>query len=112
MAALHFHRRRPQQGTPVFTGSLTSLHGWIDAHTLLASDMQNAYWITDDGRTTQTVPLKEIYGDDFDITGSDTFRVNPINPDLAARRRALRESSRRRADRSDGPRRSHLSSMK
>jgi uncharacterized membrane protein len=72
----------PQQGTPVFTGSLTSLHGWIDAHTLLASDMQNAYWITDDGRTTQTVPLKEIYGDTFDITGSDTFRVNPINPDL------------------------------
>ncbi len=72
----------PQQGAPVFTGSLTSLHGWIDAHTLLASDMQNAYWITDDGRTTQTVPLKEIYGDTFDITGSDTFRVNPINPDL------------------------------
>ena len=72
----------PQQGTAIFTGSLTSLHGWIDAHTLLASDMQNAYWITDDGRTTQTVPLKEIYGDTFDITGSDTFRVNPINPDL------------------------------
>ncbi len=72
----------PQQGTAVFTGSLTSLHGWIDAHTLLASDMQNAYWITDDGRTPQTIPLKEIYGDTFDITGSDTFRVNPINPDL------------------------------
>jgi uncharacterized membrane protein len=72
----------PQQGTAVFTGSLTSLHGWVDAHTLLASDMQNAYWITDDGRTTQTVPLKEIYGDTFDITGSDTLRVNPINPDL------------------------------
>ena len=77
-----FNATSPQQGTPVFTGSLTSLHGWIDAHTLLASDMQNAYWITDDGRTTQTVPLKEIYGDEFDITGSDTFRVNPINPDL------------------------------
>jgi len=71
-----------QPGTAVFTGSLTSLHGWIDAHTLLASDMQNAYWITDDGRTAQTVPLKEIYGDTFDITGSDTFRVNPINSDL------------------------------
>jgi uncharacterized membrane protein len=72
----------PQQGTAVFTGSLTSLHGWVDTHTLLASDMQNAYWITDDGRTAQTIPLKEIYGDEFDITGSDTFRVNPINPDL------------------------------
>jgi Tol biopolymer transport system component len=77
-----FSAGTPQQGTPVFTGSLTSLHGWVDAHTLLASDMQNAYWITDDGRTTQTIPLKEICGNDFDITGSDTFRVNPINPDL------------------------------
>ena len=77
-----FNAAAPQQGTPVFTGSLTSLHGWVDAHTLLASDMQNAYWITDDGRTTQTVPLKEIYGNDFDIAGSDTLRLNPINPDL------------------------------
>ncbi|HUE44356.1 MAG TPA: hypothetical protein VMP12_12345 [Candidatus Sulfotelmatobacter sp.] len=77
-----FSAGAPQQGTAVFTGSLTSLHGWVDAHTFLASDMQNAYWITDDGRTTQTVPLKEIYGDSFDITGSDTFRVNPINSDL------------------------------
>ena len=41
----------------------------------------------------------------FDITGSDTFRVNPINPDLAPRRRALRQSPRRRAHRPDGPRR-------
>ncbi|MBV8515689.1 MAG: PD40 domain-containing protein [Acidobacteria bacterium] len=77
-----FSAGAPQQGTPVFTGSLTSLHGWIDAHTLLASDMQSVYWITDDGRTTQTLPLKEIYGDEFDVTGSDTFRVNPINSDL------------------------------
>jgi uncharacterized membrane protein len=77
-----FTASAPQQGTPVFTGSLTSLHGWIDAHTLLASDMQNAYWITDDGRTSQTVPLKEIYGNDFDVAGSDTLRLNPVNPDL------------------------------
>jgi uncharacterized membrane protein len=77
-----FTAAAPQQGSAVFTGSLTSLHGWVDAHTLLASDMQNAYWITDDGRTTQTISLKEIYGSDFDITGSDTFRVDPINPDL------------------------------
>ena len=72
----------PEQSAPLYVNSLTSLHGWIDAHTLLASDMQNAYWIADDSRTTQTIPLKEIYGDTFDITGSDTFRVNPINPDL------------------------------
>jgi uncharacterized membrane protein len=72
----------PAQPAPVYANSLASLHGWTDAHTLLASDMQNAYWIADDGRVVQTVALKEIYGDAFDIAGSDTFRVNPINPDL------------------------------
>jgi hypothetical protein len=72
----------PDQASPVYASSLTSLHGWIDPHTLLASDMQNAYWISDDGRPLQTVALKDIYGDAFDLAGSDTFRVNPINQDL------------------------------
>ncbi len=72
----------PEQAAPLYVNSLTSLHGWIDAHTLLASDMQNAYWIFDDNRPVQTTALKDIYGDAFDVAGSDTFRVNPINPDL------------------------------
>jgi uncharacterized membrane protein len=72
----------PEQAAPLYVNSLTSLHGWIDAHTLLASDMQNAYWIFDDNRPVQTTALKDIYGEAFDIAGSDTFRVNPINPDL------------------------------
>jgi uncharacterized membrane protein len=72
----------PTQVAPLYASSLTSLHGWTDPHTLLASDMQNAYWISDDGRPVQTIALKDIYGDVFDVAGSDTFRVNPINPDL------------------------------
>jgi len=72
----------PTQVSPLYANSLTSLHGWTDPHTLLASDMQNAYWISDDGRAVQTVALKDIYGDAFDIAGSDTFRVNPVNADL------------------------------
>ncbi len=72
----------PDQAAPLYINSLTSLHGWIDQHTLLASDMQNAYWISDDNRPIQTVTLKDIYGEAFDVAGSDTFRVNPINPDL------------------------------
>ncbi len=72
----------PERAAPLYVNSLTSLHGWTDAHTLLASDMQNAYWISDDGRPMQTVALKDIYGQTFDVAGSDTFRVNPINPDL------------------------------
>jgi uncharacterized membrane protein len=72
----------PDQAAPVYGISLNSLHGWTDSHTVLASDMQNAYWIQDDGRVLQTVPLKDIYGETFDIAGSDTLRVNPINTDL------------------------------
>ena len=72
----------PDQAAPLYINSLTSLHGWIDPHTLLASDMQNAYWIFDDNRPVQTTALKDIYGEAFDVAGSDTFRVNPINPDL------------------------------
>jgi uncharacterized membrane protein len=72
----------PDQAAPLYNNSLTSLHGWIDPHTLLASDMQNAYWIFDDNRPVQTTALKDIYGEAFDVAGSDTFRVNPINPDL------------------------------
>jgi uncharacterized membrane protein len=72
----------PERAAPLYVNSLTSLHGWTDPHTLLASDMQNAYWISDDGKPMQTVSLKDIYGQTFDVAGSDTFRVNPINPDL------------------------------
>jgi uncharacterized membrane protein len=72
----------PAQATIVYNGSLMALHGWADTHTVLASDMQNAYWIQDDGRVLQTVPLREIYGDAFDIASSDSLRLNPGNPDL------------------------------
>jgi uncharacterized membrane protein len=67
---------------PLYKNSVNSLHGWIDPRTLLASDMQNAYWITDEGILAQTVPLKDIYGPSFQIMSSDTLRLNPINPDL------------------------------
>ncbi len=61
--------------------SVDSLHGWISATTILASDLQNAYWLSDD-KPTQTVSLKEIYGDSFQVMSSDTLRPNPINADL------------------------------
>jgi uncharacterized membrane protein len=72
----------PEQAAVISPDSLNALHGWTDTHTVLVSDMQNAYWIQDDGKTLQTVPLKDIYGDAFDITGSDTLRTNPGNSDL------------------------------
>jgi uncharacterized membrane protein len=60
---------------------VTSLHGWIDDHTVLATDMENAYWLTVD-MPQQAVALKDMYGPGFQIMSSDTIRVHPLNSDL------------------------------
>jgi uncharacterized membrane protein len=70
----------PEKAAVFSSDSVNSLHGWVDAHTLLASDMENAYWISADGKIA--LPLKAIYGDAFQIMSSDTIRVHPANPDL------------------------------
>ncbi len=71
----------PESATLLSSLSIDGLHGWVSPNTVLATDMQNAYWISED-KPAQTVPLKEIYGDTFQIMSSDTIRVCPINPDL------------------------------
>src|SRR6267154_2045840 len=72
----------PETPASLYTGSINALHGWVDTHLLLATDLQNAYWIGDDGKLTQTVPLRDIYGPTFEIRESDAIRVNSGNPDL------------------------------
>jgi len=72
----------PETPAALYASNVTNLHGWTDAHTLLASDLQNAYWIAEDGKPTQTVALKDLYTELFQIGDSDTIRVNPGNPDL------------------------------
>ena len=67
---------------PLYTNNISNLQGWVDTHMLLASDLQSVYWIADDGKVTQTVPLSEIYGPAFQVGESDTIRINPGNPDL------------------------------
>ncbi len=71
----------PDNATLFSPQNVDSLQGWVNPTTVLASDMQNAYWISED-KPTQTVPLKDVYGDSFQIMSSDTIRVCPINPDL------------------------------
>jgi hypothetical protein len=71
----------PESATPLYNGNVDSLQGWADGHTVLANDPQSLYWIGDD-RPQQSVPLKEIYGDSFRVSDTDTIRINPINPDL------------------------------
>lgn len=72
----------PGTATPVYTNNVSNLQGWVDTHMLLATDLQNAYWIADDGKVAQTVPLHEMYGPAFQVRESDMTRVNPGNPDL------------------------------
>jgi dipeptidyl aminopeptidase/acylaminoacyl peptidase len=72
----------PEKAAPLSPQEVLSLHGWVSANTILAADMSNAYWIGDDGSARQTVSLREIYGDAFQIMSSDTIRTHPLNPDL------------------------------
>jgi uncharacterized membrane protein len=71
----------PETATPLYNGSVDSLQGWADVHSVLANDPQSLYWIGDD-RPQQSVPRGEIYGDSFRASDSDTIRINPVNPDL------------------------------
>jgi uncharacterized membrane protein len=71
----------PDSATLLSSQSIDALHGWVSSNTVLASDMQNLYWISED-KPVQTLALKEIYGPAFQIMSSDTIRVCPINPDL------------------------------
>ena len=71
----------PETAAPFSPQEVDALHGWISPTTILASDLQNAYWLSDD-KPPQSVALKEIYGDSFQVMSSDTLRANPINADL------------------------------
>jgi len=72
----------PETPVLLYPNNIDAFQGWVDAHTLLATDLQNAYWIADDGKITQTALLQNIYGSSFQFRASDTIRVNPTNPDL------------------------------
>jgi uncharacterized membrane protein len=71
----------PERAAPFSAQNIVSLQGWGDLHTVLASDAQNVYWLSED-KPAQTVALREIYGDMFQVKPSDTLRLNPANSDL------------------------------
>lgn len=72
----------PEKAAVLFPGDVAALQGWVSPDTVLADDLQNANWIGPDGRVMQAIPLKNIYGDKFQVMSSDTIRANPLNPDL------------------------------
>ena len=71
----------PETATLLSPQPLDAIHGWVSPTTILASDLQDAYLLSDD-KPPQSLALKEIYGDAFQVMSSDTLRPNPINPDL------------------------------
>jgi hypothetical protein len=73
----------PEKAAPVYPGEVLSLHGWADAHTILAGDLQTLSWIGDDGTVKQTLRSADLYGkDQFSLSSGNTVRVHPLNPDL------------------------------
>jgi uncharacterized membrane protein len=72
----------PGIAAPLYINEVNALHGWVDAHTILASDTQNLYWISESSQPMQVLALKDLYGSAFQIVSSDSIRSNPINPDL------------------------------
>jgi uncharacterized membrane protein len=72
----------PENAASVFPGDIVSIHGWVDAHTVLVDDLQQLSWVTDSGTIQQAFPEKDILGDAFGSSSADKFRVHPLNPDL------------------------------
>jgi uncharacterized membrane protein len=72
----------PASAVSLASSPLESIQGWVDAHTILVSDREQLYWITDDGRLTQALSLKELCGPDFTPGRDFSVRVHPQNPDL------------------------------
>jgi uncharacterized membrane protein len=76
-----FSAGNPESAVSFSPQPVNVLHGWTDNHTILATDMQNAYWLSEE-TLPQAVALKDIYGPTFQIMSSDTIRVSPANSDL------------------------------
>jgi uncharacterized membrane protein len=76
-----FPAGNPESAVSFSPQPVNALHGWIDNHTILATDVLNAYWLSEE-TLPQAVALKDIYGPTFQVMSSDTIRVSPINSDL------------------------------
>jgi uncharacterized membrane protein len=70
-----------QLNTNANTSGVLTLHGWLDAHTVLAADNTRLHFLKTASPPT-SVPIRDVYGDGFEVTSSDTIRANPANPDL------------------------------
>jgi len=54
-----FPAGHPESALAFSPQPVNALHGWVDNHTILAADMLNAYWLSDE-TLPQAVSLKDI----------------------------------------------------
>jgi len=72
----------PDAAIAFFPGEISSIDGWADTHTILVDDLQKLSWVSDDGTVQRALSEKEIFGDAFGSSSSNTVRVHPLNSDL------------------------------
>ncbi len=72
----------PETATAFYSGDVTSIDGWVDAHTILVDDLQKLSWVSEDTPVQRVIPEKEMFGDAFGFSSANTVRVHPLNPDL------------------------------
>ncbi len=71
----------PDKALQLSAGGVLALHGWLDAHTVLASDDTKLYFLRTESPPT-AMAIRDVYGDAYEVMSSDAIRANPVNPDL------------------------------
>jgi len=72
----------PDAATAFFPGEISSIDGWVDAHTILVDDLQKLSWVSEDGTVQRALSVKEVFGDAFGLSSANTVRIHPLNSDL------------------------------
>ena len=72
----------PQAASKVFTVQGLGLYGWPDEHTFLASNNESLLWVSDEGKISLELPIREVLGPTYRLARPGSFRLSPTNPDL------------------------------
>ena len=71
----------PEGARQLSTSGVWALHGWLDAHTVLATNNTTLFLLRMESPPI-AIPIRDVYGDAFQAGSSDTIRANPSNADL------------------------------
>lgn len=71
----------PDRAAQLSASPVWALHGWQDAHTVLASSVSSLYFLKTESPPT-TIAIRDVLGEGFEVASSDSIRTNPNNPDL------------------------------